>query len=188
MPLHVSSKCAHHQEVKIVLQSLWYNHTYRCDDTRGCVMQFLPPDDAHMCSKHVEVCNKLIVKQKFCASSWLITEINILRRTVGETSNFLCYSCNTWAAQIRRTKIQTPYSTALPQKPTVAHPVKQPPTFQSAQRINTVLNTGAQWNPSSARYIQVLTHTTHTHTHHTHIHTPHIHTPHTHTYTIWPKI
>jgi len=29
-----------------------------------------------MCSKHVEAWNKLIVKQKFCASSWLITEIN----------------------------------------------------------------------------------------------------------------
>jgi len=27
------------------------------------------------CSKHVEAWNKLIVKQKFCASSWLITEI-----------------------------------------------------------------------------------------------------------------
>ena len=24
MPLHVSSTCAHHQEVKIVLYSLWY--------------------------------------------------------------------------------------------------------------------------------------------------------------------
>jgi len=22
--------------------------TYRCEDTRGCVMQFLPPDDDHM--------------------------------------------------------------------------------------------------------------------------------------------
>jgi len=22
--------------------------TYRCDDTRGCVMQFWPPDDEHM--------------------------------------------------------------------------------------------------------------------------------------------
>jgi len=29
MPLHVSSTCAHHQEVKIVLHSLWYHHTYR---------------------------------------------------------------------------------------------------------------------------------------------------------------
>jgi len=76
MPLHVSSTCAHHQEVKIALHSLWYHHTYRwssraqvervlfqpvhgtttyrCDDTKGCVMQFLPPDDEHMCSKHVE--------------------------------------------------------------------------------------------------------------------------------------
>ena len=31
----------------------------------------------HMCLKHVEAWNKLIVKQTFCASSWLITEINI---------------------------------------------------------------------------------------------------------------
>jgi len=50
---------------------------YRCDDTRGCVMQFWPPDDEHMCSKHVDEWNKLVVKQKFCASSWLITEINV---------------------------------------------------------------------------------------------------------------
>jgi len=28
------------------------------------------------CSKHVEAWNKLTVKQKFCASSWLITKIN----------------------------------------------------------------------------------------------------------------
>jgi len=39
IPLHVSSTRAHHQEVKIALHSLWYHHTYRCDDTRGCVMQ-----------------------------------------------------------------------------------------------------------------------------------------------------
>jgi len=38
--LHVSSACAHHQEVKIALHSLWYHHTYRCDDTIGCVVQF----------------------------------------------------------------------------------------------------------------------------------------------------
>jgi len=29
MPLHASSTCAHHQEVKIALRSLWYNHTHR---------------------------------------------------------------------------------------------------------------------------------------------------------------
>ena len=28
MPLHVSSTCAHHQEVKIALHTLWYHHTY----------------------------------------------------------------------------------------------------------------------------------------------------------------
>ena len=38
-------------------------------------MLFLPPDDEHMCSKHVEEWNKLIVKQKFCASIWFVTEI-----------------------------------------------------------------------------------------------------------------
>jgi len=32
-----------------------------------------------MYSKHVEAWNKLIVKQKFCASSWLITGINFNR-------------------------------------------------------------------------------------------------------------
>ena len=37
-------------------------------------MQFWPPDDEHMFSKHVEAWNKLIVKQNFCASSQLIAE------------------------------------------------------------------------------------------------------------------
>jgi len=30
----------------------------------------------HMCSKHVEALNKLIVKQKCCASNWLNTEMH----------------------------------------------------------------------------------------------------------------
>jgi hypothetical protein len=67
MPLHVSSTTVHRQEAKIVLYSLWYHHTYRCDntrdcivqyrcdDTRDCTVQFWPPDDEHLCSKHVEV-------------------------------------------------------------------------------------------------------------------------------------
>ena len=76
MPLHVSSTSAHRKEAKIVLYSLWYHHTYRwlsgaqvekghsqhvhrtatyrCDDTRDCIVQFWLPDDEHMCSKHVE--------------------------------------------------------------------------------------------------------------------------------------
>ena len=44
--------------------------TNRCDDTRDCVIQFCPPDNEHMCSKHVEAWNKLIIK--LSASSWLI--------------------------------------------------------------------------------------------------------------------
>ena len=55
-----------------------YHHTFSWGDTRDCVMQFWPPDDEQMCSKHVEAWNKLIVRQKFCAPSWLINEINII--------------------------------------------------------------------------------------------------------------
>jgi len=77
MPLHVSNTCVHHQEIKIALRSLWYHQTDRRNDTRGCVMQFWPPGDEHMCSKHVEAWNKPIAKQKFCALSWLITDIYI---------------------------------------------------------------------------------------------------------------
>ena len=43
---------------------------FQCDDTRDCNIQFCPPDVEHMCSKHVEAWNKLIIK--FSASSWLI--------------------------------------------------------------------------------------------------------------------
>ena len=88
MPLQVSSTRAHPQEAKIVLYSLWYHQTYRwppgaqveravhrtatyrCDDSRDCIVQFWPPDDEHMCSKHVEAWNKLVIK--FSAPSWLI--------------------------------------------------------------------------------------------------------------------
>jgi len=51
----------------------WYQRLCnRCDDTRVCVMQFWPPDDEHMCSKHVEAWNKLIIKHKYCASIKLV--------------------------------------------------------------------------------------------------------------------
>jgi len=100
MSVHVSSTCAHHQEVKIVLHSLWYHHTYRwpsraqisqpvhetatfrCDDTRGCVIQFWPPEDEYMCSKHVEAWNKLIVKHNF-----VLQVGQLLRCAVSKTSN-----------------------------------------------------------------------------------------------------
>jgi len=71
--------------------------TYRSDDTRGCVIQFWPPNT--WCSKHVEAWNKLSVKQTFCASSWLITKIKKCdRRVCGTLFMFhmhlhaLCYA------------------------------------------------------------------------------------------------
>jgi len=52
---------------------------HMCSSSGG---QKYPPDDEHMCSKQVESCNKLTVKQKYFASSWLITEISILHNDV----------------------------------------------------------------------------------------------------------
>ena len=108
MPLHVLSTCAHHQEVKIILYSLWYHHTYRwpsCAQVeRGlqfisCLYMFL----AHVLiirrSKLYYTASGIITpvgghpvhrlreeKQKFCASSWLITKITIPKCTVSKTS------------------------------------------------------------------------------------------------------
>ena len=40
MPLHVSSTCAHRQEVKIVLYSLWYYHTETSEWSKITKIQF----------------------------------------------------------------------------------------------------------------------------------------------------
>jgi len=40
MPLHVSSTCAHHQEVKIALYSLWYHHTEISEWSKITKIQF----------------------------------------------------------------------------------------------------------------------------------------------------
>jgi len=85
MPLHVSSTCAHHQEVKIALHSLWYHHTCRWLSRAQSSLSTYAPD-GHLqsvmipvaiyynfdllmmstwCSKHVEAYNKLIIKQDF---------------------------------------------------------------------------------------------------------------------------
>ena len=89
---------------------IWYHHTYRCDDTRDCIIgvmissgqrlynrcddtrdciiQFCPPDDEHMCSKHVEAWNKLIIK--FSASSWLILINKFMCSRTMWTSSQIC--------------------------------------------------------------------------------------------------
>ena len=76
------------RRAKIVLYSHWYHHTYRWPsraqvlsqsvhgtatyryDTRDCIIQFWPPDDEHLCSKHEEAWNKFIIK--FSAPNCLI--------------------------------------------------------------------------------------------------------------------
>ena len=71
--------CAHRQEVKIVLYSIWYHHTYMwpsrpvhrtatymCDDTRGCIIQFSPPDDEHMV---LETCRGM--KETYCKTKFV---------------------------------------------------------------------------------------------------------------------
>ena len=40
MPLHVSSTCAHRQEVEIVLYSLWYHHTETSEWSKITKIQF----------------------------------------------------------------------------------------------------------------------------------------------------
>ena len=151
MPIHVSSTCAHHQEVKIALQverglsqPVHEAATYKCDDTRGCIMQFLPPDDEHMCSKHVEAWNKLIVKQKFCASSWLITETNLpdlfsisppIRR--GLQGIFFLWegSGNLLSTRVKCDRLCDLFSTK-----SAPYPILAVPTFQKQQMAALYLN------------------------------------------------
>ena len=52
------------ENLKILQQNVHETVTYRCDDTRGSVMQFWPPDDEHMCSKSVEAWNKSYCETK----------------------------------------------------------------------------------------------------------------------------
>jgi len=79
---HIGDRLVHR------LRAVHETVTYWCDYTRRCVMQFWPPGDEHMCSKHAEAWNKLIVKQKFCTSSWLITETNICKLLFGVSCQF----------------------------------------------------------------------------------------------------
>ena len=69
--------------------------TYRYDDTRGCIIQFCPPDDEHMCWKHVEAWNKLIIK--FSASRWLVLRNKKVIYFVSLSCGILYVTlCNLW--------------------------------------------------------------------------------------------
>ena len=66
--------------------------TYRCDDTKGCIIQFWTPDDEHMCSKHVEAWNKGIIK--FSASSWLILRNKCMELVNNRLQSYQKLCCN----------------------------------------------------------------------------------------------
>jgi len=77
MPLHVSSTMCSSSGS----QKLHYTASGIITPIGGRLVHencITNPDDEHMCSKHVQAWNKNLLWNKFCASSWLNTEINIL--------------------------------------------------------------------------------------------------------------
>ena len=50
---HIGSRPVHRLR-EDWMESVHGTATYRCDDTRCCIVQFWLPDDEHVCSKHVE--------------------------------------------------------------------------------------------------------------------------------------
>ena len=90
MPLHVSSTmCSSSGGQNCIIQHLVSSHsvggrpvypvhrtaTYRCNDTRCCIIQFWPPDDDHMVLETCKGMKWTYCKTNFCASGWLITTI-----------------------------------------------------------------------------------------------------------------
>ena len=62
--------------VSLFHASTCFEHMCSSSGGQNCITQPLVSSHLQVCSKHVEARNKLIVKQKFCASSCLIMEIN----------------------------------------------------------------------------------------------------------------
>ena len=69
MPLNVSSTCAHRQEVKIVLYSIWYHHTYRCIITPIGIIGTIQ----HLVSSHLEVYHHTYRYHRYYTASGIIT-------------------------------------------------------------------------------------------------------------------
>jgi hypothetical protein len=151
--------------------------TYTCDDTRGCVMQFWPPGDEHMCSKHVESWNKLIVKQILfikLVNYWdkytemygrQSFEINLI------TIKFSLYTHTHAHTHHTRARTHTPHAR----------------THTHHARARTHAHTHTTHAHTHTPHARTHTHTTHTH--HTHTHTTHARThAHTHTHQIKKSI
>ena len=112
--------CFHHQEVKIVLYSLRFHHTETSEWSKITKIQFckyeqivvkfvceffgcdysVPLIINMLCHVEVMFIQLLNLLEKFCASSWLITKVNILRCTAQQNIKIpVCYfsfSCITF--------------------------------------------------------------------------------------------
>ena len=78
--------------------------TYRCDDTRCCLIQFWPPDDDHIVLETCRGIQQTYYKTRVCTLSWLITTISrkvahavVVEGTLKMCSKSLCKF--TWLAQ-----------------------------------------------------------------------------------------
>jgi len=69
MLLHVSSTCAHHQQVKIALHSLWYRHTETSEWSKITKIQFC---------KYEQIVVKFMCEFFWCDYCVLLT-VNMLR-------------------------------------------------------------------------------------------------------------
>jgi len=84
MPLHVSSTCAHHQEVKIALHSLWYHHTETSEWYKITKIQFYEYEQIvvkFMCELFgCDYCVLLIVNMLCHVEAMFIQLLNLLER------------------------------------------------------------------------------------------------------------
>jgi len=84
MPLHVSSTCVHHQEVKIALHSLWYHHTETSEWSKITKMQFYKYEQIvvkFMCEFcGCDYCVLLTVNMLYHVEVMFIQLLNLLER------------------------------------------------------------------------------------------------------------
>ena len=92
MPLHISSTCVHHQQVKIALHNLWYYHTYR----RPSGAQVERGKQAKQVNQYKNTKIKLyksnaaIWCNKTCRIKQLIPTYAVLSQPVHKTATYRC--------------------------------------------------------------------------------------------------
>jgi len=67
--LHVSSTCAHHQEVKIALHSLWYHHTETSERSKINEIQFYKYEEIEVGVHLWWVMNWCVMSTKECVTT-----------------------------------------------------------------------------------------------------------------------